>query len=189
MWEEGELHDLTWNKSKVLAPSATAGLPAGEERRTNTQAQNDVQLSRQACKNGLEFTYLCLTQPEMQYTQRIIECVSKEMRLHHGIQMVAVRSSEEAYAWLSGQVSGGFWTHLNSIAKVMDDVTSHEYCGCCDPSRNAGCDLPDSHPLMRDQFKMAELMGDFGSQCSEGKDKPLDATHEWMAIEIHPPRF
>ena len=185
MWEEGDLHDLTWNKSKVLAPSATAGLPAGEERRTNTQAQNDVQLSRQACKNGLKFTYLCLTQPEMQYTQRIIECISKEMRLHHGIQMVAVRSSEEAYAWLSGQVSGGFWTHLNNIAKVMDDVTAHEYCGCGDPSRNAGCDLPDSHPLMRDQFKMAELMGDLVLNALKARiNRWMPLTSGWPSRSI-----
>ena len=159
MWEDGELQSLVWNK-KVLAPSASAESEGVEVRRSMVAAQRDVQLSRQACKNGLEFTYMVLTQTEMQYTQRIIETVGKELRKHHGHQSVAVRSVDESYVWLLDQASRGFWMHLLNIAKVLNDLGAQEYCGMENPSATAGSPIPDSHPLVQDQMRMAEKMGD-----------------------------
>ena len=62
MWEEGELEEAIRKKLK----------------------QKDTQVCCQACKNGLEFSYMLLSEPERQQTQRIKEVVSAEVRKHHG---------------------------------------------------------------------------------------------------------
>ena len=158
MWEDGDLQTALTKKMTVLASSSNAE-HAGEDRRTMAQAQKDVQLSRQACKNGLEFTFMLLTQPERQFTQRIIHHVGAELRRYHGEQVSKVRSTNEAFDWWLEQVSCGFWKHLNAIACVIGDQSLHERCGIEQPSLSAGASIL-GHPLVEDQMKMAEMLGD-----------------------------
>lgn len=114
---------------KARRPQVPQAPQNGSDKAKTKDPTAELKLLKAACENSMVLAAMTLMNKVNRSWTRIVAFACKPCLDWHSEQNRQLRSAQAGLDWLSSQIRGGFWSHMNSIGEVLADSSDLEGIG------------------------------------------------------------